>query len=364
MLRAVGTFHLFTLAGIPVSASPFYFLLLWMFAQGEDALGGVTWGVCITLGLLVHEFGHALVARYLKHQPSIMLHGFGGLTSRQRTGRDVEEALIIAMGPAAGLALGLSVFALWYLAMQLGHGQLLVSRPLFKVVYALLYPCVTWNVLNLLPLWPLDGGQLLRLGVMRLAGARRADKITHSVALALLAFFGVLLLRAGAGAYSWVLIVLLALQNFRALRGQASSGVVYVNHSHAAELVAQAKQALAQQEWKEAARLAHQARSFERIPAPLLDEVWGVLGTSNTALGEHEEALSYLRRARPTASVRQATEACLLALGRQDELAEIQSRWQVNSHGRDLGRWLGTALGFIGVALVIVFTTTLRKFFM
>ena len=70
-----------------------------------------------------HQLGHALVARHLRHDPSIMLHGFGGLTSRSRTGRDVEEAAIIAMGPAAGLALGLLILGLWWLLTHAGHAD-------------------------------------------------------------------------------------------------------------------------------------------------------------------------------------------------------------------------------------------------
>ncbi len=361
----MNAFHLFTVAGIPVSVSPWYFLLLWSFSSNRDALSGVLWAVCITIGLLVHELGHALTARYLRQGPSIMLHGFGGLTSRQRTGRDVEEALVIAMGPASGLGLGLLVFGAWYLLGRVGLIDFAVSRSFVGVAYvALVSPCVSWNLLNLIPLWPLDGGQLLRLGVMRLFGARRADLVTHYLALTILGVFGLFLLRSGASMFSWLLVAMLASQNLQALRGQTSSGIVHVRHRHAGELVAQARKALAEGQLKEASRLAHQARSFDHLPRPLLDEIWEILGCSNTALGEHEEALSYLRRAPPNVRVREATQTCLQALDRQDELAEIASRWQLAGRGRNLGRALGAALAFIAFALFMVFTTSLHRFFL
>ncbi len=358
----MNAFHLFTFRGIPVWVSPFYFVLLWMFARGEDTVHGLISALCITLGLLAHEFGHALVARYLRHQPSIMLHGFGGLTSRQRSGRDVEEALIIATGPAAGLALGLVTWGCLSLGMRSAGAEVFLTGSVFFVIQMLLYVCTTWNLLNLIPVWPLDGGQLLRLGLMRVASPRRADLITHGLALAILAAAGGFVVLRSGFSFNLILVAMLAMQNIRALRGEASSGIVHVQNRQAVELVAEAKRELVAGHFREAARLAHQARSFDRVPPPLLDQIWEVLGVATTELLEHEEALSYLKRARPSEAVQLATRACLRALGREDELADVQVRWQAGARARNMGRWLGSVLAFIAVAIVVVFTTRLRIF--
>ena len=182
----MNAFHWFTFRGIPVFVHPMYILLLVMFGY-QNPLQGVLSAVCITVSLLVHEFGHALTARRLRHDPSIMLHGFGGLTARSRSGRDVEEAAIVAMGPAAGLALGLSVFLLWQGLAQLSLLNMLGAR----IITTLLYYCIVWNLLNLLPLWPLDGGQLLRLGTGRVLSPGTAARITHGVSLLMIAVLGV-----------------------------------------------------------------------------------------------------------------------------------------------------------------------------
>jgi stage IV sporulation protein FB len=356
----VRAFHLFTLAGVPVFVSPFYVLLLLLFSRG-DVMRGLIWAAGITLGLLVHEFGHALVARYLRHQPSIMLHGFGGLTSRERQGRDVEEATIIAMGPAAGLALGLLVAGIWELLIYLGGGQLLLSRPVFEGFHALLVPCIYWNLLNLIPLWPLDGGQLFRLGAIRMLGVRRAELVTHGLGIALVAGF-LLLLWSSGGMFMIIVLVMLGLQNWQALRGVRSSGAVQASSGHTHELVASARQALDEGNFKEAARLGHQARSASNLPQPQLDQVWEVLGLATLQLGEHEEALRYLRRAPPTAAVREATRACLDALGAEDEMPEVAARWQASSRGRHMSRWLVATLGFIAAAATLVFSTSLSRF--
>jgi stage IV sporulation protein FB len=361
--RSVSAFHLFTIAGIPVSASPFYFLLLFMFAGG-NLMRGLIWGVCITLSLLVHELGHALVARHLRHEPSIMLHGFGGLTSRTRSGRDVEEAAIIATGPAAGLALGLGIFGLWRLLGHAGLEDLAFSAVGMEWLYALLVPCITWNLLNLIPLWPLDGGQLFRLGVLRFTRGRRADVITHGLSLVLIAGLGVWALQARS-VYGGVVLLMLAAQNIRALRGQESSGPDPVRGSSvASELLSNAQQAFDEGNFREAARLAQQARAMYQMSPVQLEKTWEILGRATAELGEHEEALAYLRRARPNEATRAATERVLLALGRDGEIGEYRVLWQGGGRrAPNMAGWLIGALGFIVIAVGFVFTTSLSAFF-
>jgi stage IV sporulation protein FB len=351
--RPVNPVHLFTIRGIPVYASPFYFLLLLMFANG-DLTRGLIWAVCITISLLAHELGHAWVARHLRHDPSIMLHGFGGLTSRTRTGRDVEEAAIIAMGPAAGLALGLVFYAFWQGLLATG-----LALPA-QFVYALLYPCIAWNLLNLVPLWPLDGGQLFRLGLARWVSARRATRVTHWLALILLAAVAIPAWRAGSP-YTLLLIALLALQNFRGLRGDGGEDPVPASSGLADELVEEAQQALRDGSFKDAARLAQQARAQDGVSPAQLDKIWEILGLATLELGEHEEALSYLRRARPSERVREATLRCLRELDREDELDEIHTRREAAVRTDYMARWLVGALGFIAVAIGTVFATSMHE---
>jgi Zn-dependent protease len=358
----VSGFHLFTFAGIPVSASPFYFLLLLMFSRG-DAITAIIWAICITVSLLAHEFGHALVARHLRHDPSIMLHGFGGLTSRSRTGRDVEEAAIIAMGPAAGLALGLFIFGLWWLLAHAGLGHVAFSQRGAEILSAFLYPCFMWNLLNLIPLWPLDGGQLFRLGVLRFTRGPLANQITHGLSLVLIAGLGVWAFQARS-LFAGLVLFMLAAQNIRALRGEESSGPLPEGRSeHLNELMTGARQAFDEGRFKDAARLAQQARALDRVPPGELEKIWEILGLANAELGEHEEALAYLRRAPRTAATIAATRQVLAALGREPEAEEEQRVvWQGGNQGRHMNRWLIGALSFIALAITLLFGTSLSLF--
>src|SRR5262245_9101875 len=109
----MGGFHLFTLADIPVRVSPWYLILVYFFVQSMQGGHPLFVGLVITVSLLAHELGHALVARHYKLQPHILLHGFGGVTGHDRARTRGQDALIVAAGPLAGLLLsGLSFAAL------------------------------------------------------------------------------------------------------------------------------------------------------------------------------------------------------------------------------------------------------------
>lgn len=333
-----------------------YFLLLVLFGY-RDPAQGVLWAIGITISLLVHEFGHALVARHLRHDPSIMLHTFGGLTSRSRTGRDVEEAAIVAMGPAAGLLLGLIVFG----ALRFFTARELVSpMAAWAVAQVLLYPCVVWNLLNLLPMWPLDGGQLFRLGAGRWMGPIRAARITHIVSLAVIALLAVWLFQHFS-TFSLIILAMLAIQNVQGLQGSRGAVDAPRASSLAVELVDSANAALRDGNYKEAARLAHQARAQDGVSKTMMDRIWEILGVATAKVGDYEEALAYLKRAPPTAGVRAATEDALSNLGRQDELRDFQSRWTGTQSSNHMARWLVGALSFIAVAIVVIFSTPLAS---
>src|SRR3954447_19313818 len=97
-------FRAFTLANVPVWVSPWHVLFLVYLAWGTGR-PGLIFSVCVAFSVLVHEFGHALVAKIFRLSPQILLTGFGGLTGHERAQRDRDDALIIAAGPAASLLL-------------------------------------------------------------------------------------------------------------------------------------------------------------------------------------------------------------------------------------------------------------------
>ncbi|MCB1080932.1 MAG: site-2 protease family protein [Chlamydiia bacterium] len=140
----------------------------WLNSTGSPNpfLATILWIFVIFVSILVHEFGHALTARYFGQRPRIELVAFGGLTYPEgRRLRGWREFLVVLDGPIFG-------FLLFLVA------TLLLATGFFTspfVVYTLrIFQWVNlfWTVVNLLPVMPLDGGQLLRIIFESLCGAK------------------------------------------------------------------------------------------------------------------------------------------------------------------------------------------------
>ena len=128
----------------------------------------ITLGVALGASVLAHELGHCIAARLLGLPVvGVRLYLLGGVSELARVPRAPrEEAIIAAAGPAVSAVLA-GLFYLLLLRHRARHrGWLLV------LLIALSNVAVA--VFNLLPALPLDGGRVLRAGVWRAFGNRRA----------------------------------------------------------------------------------------------------------------------------------------------------------------------------------------------
>ncbi len=318
--RTVSGIRLGTIGDIPFFVSP-WFLLLAVYTgsgQGNWALTAL-WAVVLAISVVVHELGHASVARYFRLQPSIMLHGLGGLCAHAPAERDRDEFLIVIAGPMAGYALGVAAI----IARTLLPDSLNESLVAVQALKWLIWINFVISTLNLLPIWPLDGGRLLRLLTLRVFQPIRAEKVTHVVGIVLALGGAALALALGFGRLGAFVAVLLAWSNFQVLRGQARSGPVRSRHKAARALLKQADAAFAAQDWAEAARICHQIRDTPKLPAAVLDRVWHVLGVSTARLDQPRDALSFLRRAKLTPETGEERLRALLTLGDTQQAEEL-----------------------------------------
>jgi len=151
----------FRLLGTDVRIHPWFWLMS-AFLGWSQIQNGFTfllvWIVCVFVSILVHEFGHIFMGRVLGSHGHIVLYGMGGLAVgsseiRSRFGR----IAVSFAGPAAGLLLWVAV----YLALPFALNE--NSPPLFEgLLLDLYYINLIWSLLNLLPIWPLDGGRMSR----------------------------------------------------------------------------------------------------------------------------------------------------------------------------------------------------------
>lgn len=318
-------FHLFTLSKVPVQLSLGFFILAAFILVMQKLTIGIPLVLAITLSVLIHEFGHAMVCKRYDLRPSIVLHGFGGYCLHDIADTDRRDALIVVMGPVVEIIFGvLALVALYFMPAQLAHPGLDRFITTFLTYFA--WVSIVWGAANLLlPIYPLDGGKLFLLILRRFVEPRKAERWALIVSIGVMIPIGIFAVSRGM-LFLVVVIFFMAMENYSSLtsgrplitRGvkggiasPASKATPFVQ-----ELYKEAEAAFKAEDWREAARLCHQARAQgAQIPKKMMDRMWEIMGLATEAQGEHEEALGYLKRAPQTAAVKAATARCHEALG-------------------------------------------------
>jgi Zn-dependent protease len=133
--------------------------------------GGVI-ALAFLLSVLVHELGHALVARRrgIATAP-ITLYFFGGSASYDiEPERPRDEAAVALAGPVVSLVVA-SVLGGTGIAIQLLGGELALATGIVLLLLALLN--LILGAVNLIPAFPLDGGRLVHAAVWGRTGDER-----------------------------------------------------------------------------------------------------------------------------------------------------------------------------------------------
>jgi Zn-dependent protease len=151
----------FRLLGFPVRVHPWFWLLAVLL--GADTIHAglqflAIWVAVVFVSILVHELGHAVAFRAFGSDADIVLYSFGGLAVPTSfvTGRG-RRVLAALAGPLAGFAL----CAIVYGSNEAFHWA--ATSAEVAALYAFLFGVnLYWGILNLLPIYPLDGGQVSR----------------------------------------------------------------------------------------------------------------------------------------------------------------------------------------------------------
>lgn len=170
---------------IPISIHPLFWLVAALigWVNGQSLFGMLVWIGIVFVSVVVHEFGHALTAVIFKQKARIQLVALGGLTSYEGPKLTFwKQFIIVFNGPLAGMGL---VF-LSYALLQLPMGPF--GKSLFTVF---LLANLFWSVVNLLPVLPLDGGQLLRIALEGFFGIKgfRASLLIGAIISVFASFF-------------------------------------------------------------------------------------------------------------------------------------------------------------------------------
>jgi Zn-dependent protease len=180
-----GTFRLFRFAGITVYLHFTWFIMAaYQLAERAHGYSSPIWAVSEYLALfgivLLHEFGHALACRQTGGEADrIVLWPLGGIAFVNPPPRPGAVLWSIAAGPLVNVALAPIFGALVFFARQsadLSPGVLRLFIAIRFVNYLLL-------IFNLLPIYPLDGGQIFRALLWFPLGQIRSLKIASVVGL-------------------------------------------------------------------------------------------------------------------------------------------------------------------------------------
>lgn len=237
----------FSVAGIHVRVHPLFWLIALLLASTANLIQLLIWVVVVFVSILAHELGHALAMRRYGISSNIILYWGGGLTvpEQVRWGYNVanvsigptQEIFISLAGPFSGFLLaGLTMAGVALVGGSVGVNLLrgvipipVAALPLGGFVLnsflgALLWVNIFWGVINLMPVYPLDGGNVTRYALLKsdpLDGVRKSLWVS-AIAGAIVALIGLLFF---GSVFMALLFGFLAFQSYQTLRGRSLGGL-------------------------------------------------------------------------------------------------------------------------------------------
>lgn len=148
----------FRFLNIPVTVHPSFFLLFLFITDiyRDFSIESVMIGVILVVSLLVHEYGHALTARYYGAKPEVNLEGLGGNAQYNNCLITPKQELYITInGPLFESIL----IIVPYILLKIGFSN---NWHVIYFLYAMMKLNIFWCLLNLIPVLPLDGGRILK----------------------------------------------------------------------------------------------------------------------------------------------------------------------------------------------------------
>lgn len=245
----------FSVLGFPVRVHPLFWLMCLLMGSSYDAKGIVMVTLVFFVSILIHELGHALMMRRFGRESHIVLYMMGGLaiegsgnpyaSSYHPRGerRTAQEQIYISLaGPVAGFifaaiavifakAIGGDVQSHWYYNIVPGWRIIpgpQISPEAAMVLAILLFVNIFWGVVNLLPVYPLDGGQVaMQLLMLRDSYRGFVQGLQLGIGAGIAAAVGAIALMGRDGWYPAMLFGSLAFSNYMAyaqIHGRGGGG--------------------------------------------------------------------------------------------------------------------------------------------
>lgn len=187
-----GALRLFKAAGITVYIHWTWFILIYFLIQIDRGFTSQIWNVVVSLGIfvivLMHEFGHSLACRQTGGQAdTIILWPLGGVAFVRPPMRPGAVLWSIAAGPLVNVLLVPITYGIMVGTAGVGGDVAWFAEWLFEFNLIIL-------IFNMLPIYPLDGGQILHSLLWFAVGYTKALKIAAGIGLVVAVVGGVLAL--------------------------------------------------------------------------------------------------------------------------------------------------------------------------
>ena len=193
------------IAGIDVYLHSTFLLLLAFIGATQGGIESVLLVSAVFACVLMHEFGHALMARrFGVETEDITLYPIGGVARLRRMPRAPGAELLIALaGPAVNVVIVIVLLAFRLLfvgEVDAGWGV----SPLDYYSLTLIQINTVLALFNMIPAFPMDGGRVLRALLSGWLGRVRATMVAAGIGRGLALMFGVYCLVTG----NWMQVIL------------------------------------------------------------------------------------------------------------------------------------------------------------
>ena len=246
----------FRVGGVPIRVHPLFWLLSAILGFQLLNVGFppfLVWMACVFFSILVHELGHVAMFCAFGAQAHVVLYAFGGLAIPDRRLHSRWQRIAVSFaGPFAQLlilvavAVALSIagrggfqlvlaFVLELLGVSAHLPDLRDFPPLaLEAIFILIEINLFWALLNLLPIFPLDGGQISRDFLEGVLPGGQGVRASLGISLVLAGLLAVHCVASANGAhfipflpefggmYSAMMFGMLAVQSFQMLQEQSN----------------------------------------------------------------------------------------------------------------------------------------------
>jgi len=169
-------------------------LLHWQRSQSVGAaMVGVLFILAIFLCVVLHEFGHALMARrYGIATRDIILLPIGGVARLEKIpSQPMQELWVALAGPAVNVVIAAALFV-WLQATASWEPLQRLTVTTGPLLERLMAVNLFMIAFNMIPAFPMDGGRVLRAALATRLAYGRATRIAASVGRTIAVLFGLM----------------------------------------------------------------------------------------------------------------------------------------------------------------------------